>query len=217
MKQLLLLLTLCLIAPVVSAQVNEMRLSWNTVASADTYKVYTGTSTRAYTSNANVGAGTQTVLNLPTADIEWFVALKAVNALGESIGFSREVHGFPRAEVTAIDSSCIPNATGVTCTASITGFNFAPAAVADITYPGVVVNSSTRFNPNSMVIVFDIASSAAGGSADLIITQPWTITPGTAIPGDDASTGGSTLIIAADIITITPIILPSDVNNLIME
>lgn len=213
--------TLCVILTLLCtslahAQVNEVRLKWDAVPGVTGYKVYYGTSTRDYNTIIDTGILTQTVLNMPTENTRWYIALKSVNIVGESVNFSREVQALARAEIVNVPSSCVAITGAMRCTASIAGFNFDTAAVASITYPGVTVVSSTWLDSRSIELVFDIALDSQGGQADLVVSQPWTVTAGTAIPGDDNSTGGDVITVEADVITITPVVLPNAVGNVEM-
>jgi hypothetical protein len=108
------------------AQTNEIRLAWDQSTGANGYRVKWGTATRTYTGDLDVGnpcafdaaynavVCRHTLTGLPVA-ANSFVAITAYNAAGES-GFSREIQGWPRPEITTSSSNCAPgDPDGATC------------------------------------------------------------------------------------------------------
>jgi hypothetical protein len=222
MKRFTLILLLLALAVPAFAQENRMRLAWDRVLGAEGYDVYFGVQTRIYGTPVEVletNCGSDPAIceidfAVGQGDINIYCAVKAKNTMGSSVDYSREVVSFPAPEVTAVPTTCNPVAGGgVTCQAAIAGFNFAPGATANITYPGVTVTGFQRLDARSMTIDFDISSDAMGGSAELVVRNPWNVTAGTERPGDTYPTSGTAGRTFPDSITVTPVVLPASPTN----
>jgi hypothetical protein len=211
------------------AQTNEIRLAWDQSTGANGYRVKWGTATRTYTGDLDVGnpcafdaaynavVCRHTLTGLPVA-ANSFVAITAYNAAGES-GFSREIQGWPRPEITTSSSNCAPgDPDGATCVMSVTGFNFHPSMTVAIPYTGVTMTGHTVSDAQSMTVNFDIAGDAQGGTADLVLASPWQVTSGTENPNDTAPLSGVATVTWGEDegggIVITPVVLPSSPLNL---
>ena len=220
---------LCLAVTPALAQTNEVRLAWDQSTGANGYRLKWGTATRTYTGDLDVGnpcafdstenavVCRHVLTGLPTA-ANSFIAITAFNAAGES-GFSREVQGWPRAEIVLASSNCAAgDPDGAICVMSVTGFNFHPSMLVTIPYPGVTMTGKTISDPQNMTVNFTIAGDAQGGTADVVLATPWAVTAGTEDPNDTAPTSGvATTTWGEDEgggIIITPVVLPPNPLNL---
>lgn len=203
MKKLLALAVLIL-APIVSAQNNTISLSWDASSAATGYRVSYGTASGTYTVETDVGSSTSTILTLPTEATNYFAAVVAYNSAGAS-GFSQEMSGWPAPETVTVIANCSPIPAGVSCDLAVAGFNYDPLVTASIDYPGLTVISTARLDARSISMVVEIASTATGGDADLVISQPWKL---------DGVVAGQVVRTSVAAIVVTPVILPAAPGNL---
>ena len=70
-----------------------------------------------------------------------------------------------------------------------------------------------RLDSRSMTLDYEIASDATGGSADIEVRNPWSVTAGTELPTDTYPTTGTAGRSFPDQISITPVVLPSSPSN----
>ena len=92
----------------------------------------------------------------------------------------------------------------MSCDLAVAGFNYAPDVSASIVYPGVTVISTARVDARSISMTIEIASTAAGGEADLVISQSFKL--------DGVIVGSVDRTFPAAIV-ITPVILPPPPTN----
>lgn len=219
MRKLFLLFVLSLLLVTVAfAQTTPHKMSflWNPVIGATGYKAHWGTAaSRTYSGHVDLGnVTTGEVLNLPEGT-QIYIALTSYNSAGES-SYSREVVGWPKPIVSSIPTNCTPIAAGgVTCQSFIAGYNFSPGITAEIPYTGVAITGTTRVDSHSLQVNFTIDAAAQGGSANLILRNPWTVTAGTELPGETAPTSGLAGVTFPGAVTVTPVVLPAAPSNLV--
>jgi len=199
---------------------NTCTIGFDPVAGATGYRLFYGAQSReaqgwvAYDGQVDAGATTAATLVLP-AEGEYFISARSYSAAGDSIGYGRELRAWPDPQVVNVIANCSPIVGGgVDCNLAVAGFNFSPTIVASINYPGVTVTSFSRLDSRSIAMEIVIEPNAAGGSADIVLEQPWFVVDGTQLPGDDASLGGTVQRSAAAAVVVTPVILPEAPGNL---
>ncbi len=203
MKRLVGLLLFILAASAAQAQVGSATLSWDPVAGALGYRVVYGLDAANLDQVAEAGSATNTEIVGLTEAIHHFAA-RSFNVAGESSN-SAVVSTWPAPEVVNIVANCTTIPAGVSCDLAVAGFNYDPAVSVSMTYPGVTVISSARLDSRSIAMTIEIASTATGGTADLVISQPWTRSDGG---------GGQVVRTFAAAVTVTPVILPSPPTGL---
>jgi hypothetical protein len=75
------------------AHAAQVTLAWNANTDPDlqAYKVYSGTASRTYSSNCNVGNSTNSTISGLTAGITYYFAVTALDTAGNESGYSGEV------------------------------------------------------------------------------------------------------------------------------
>lgn len=101
-------------------------LGWDPVPGALGYRVYYGPSSGQYTGFVDVGATTAVSLDGFADCSNHYVAVKAYNSLGESVGFSNEVSGWPRPQIGGADPAVVVQGSQITL--NLTGSNFQSGA-----------------------------------------------------------------------------------------
>jgi len=78
---------------IASAHAQQVNLAWdaNTETDLQAYKVYQGTASRTYASNANVGTSTTCTISGLTAGTTYYFAVTALDCEGNESGYSSEV------------------------------------------------------------------------------------------------------------------------------
>ncbi len=104
----------------------EIGLRWDPVSGASGYRVYYGISSGSYSQTLDVGAATSTTLAGLQNCRNYYVAVKAYNAGGESAAYSNEVSGWARPEVASWGPGIVRQ--GDQATLTISGANFANGA-----------------------------------------------------------------------------------------
>ena len=151
------------IGAVGAARAGSIGLAWNAVSGAAGYRVYYGNASGHYSGSKDVGAVTSTSLSGLSDCIDWYVAVKAYNAAGESAAYSQEVQGWPR---PAVD---VPHAVGgmqgAQLALQIQGANFKPGARFTINNPRVQMNSAIVVDCNRIDVDATIAPDGPGSRA----------------------------------------------------
>jgi len=107
-----------------SAQAGTIHIEWDAVPYATGYRVYYGESPGAYTHTMTVGPQPQATLGNLADCTTWFVAVKTLRQTEESVGFSNEISGWARPEISAIEPSVSEQ--GDQFTLDVHGANFKP-------------------------------------------------------------------------------------------
>jgi hypothetical protein len=128
----------CFVLAGVAAHAGTVDLEWDAVPSATGYRVYYGLVSGTYTQVKDVGNRTSTTMGSLTDCTNYYMAVKAYNAFGESDEFSNEVWGWARPSLTGPAPVVMQ---GHQMTVNLQGANFKPGAVVEIDNPRVFVAS----------------------------------------------------------------------------
>lgn len=115
-----------------SAQAGQIQIAWDAVAGATGYRVYYGTQSGTYTANVTTSGTSATVTGLQDCT-NYYLAVKAFNAAGESATFSNELSGWARPEITSATPGAAMQGSQVTVT--VNGTNFQAGALVEIDNP----------------------------------------------------------------------------------
>lgn len=160
-------------APVLAGSIS---LAWDPVPGANGYRVYYGPASGQYTQSSDRGNVTQTVINGLADCTTWYLAVKAYNVIGESPGFSNEVIGWARPQVTSLTPSARKQ--GEQFTLTVTGTNFQSGASLEVANPNVFLASTTVLDCSHVQAAVTIEPTAAGvrpaevGLFDVTVVNP---------------------------------------------
>jgi len=158
-----------------AAQAGTVDLEWDPVAGASGYKVYYGRAAGQYTQIKDVGNHTTTTMGNLTDCADYYMAVKAYNAYGESAEFSNEVFGWARPALTGAVPAVMQ---GEQVTLDLTGANFKPGAVVEIDNPHVAVSSVAVSSCNRIQLIATVDPLAPGlraaevGSFEVTVQNP---------------------------------------------
>ncbi len=152
-------LTICCGA-VSATRAGSIGLAWNAVPGAAGYRVYYGNASGHYTASKDVGAVTSTSLGGLSDCSDWYVAVKAYNAAGESAAYSEEVRGWPRPSVTAPQPAGAMQ--GAQISMQVFGANFKPGARFTIDNPRVRLQSAFVIDCNRIDVAATIDPDGPG-------------------------------------------------------
>ena len=161
------LCAVCLTVGSVSA--GDITLLWNASADATSYRAYWGTQPGNYTSNQNAGNSLQTSISTLQDCTNYYFAVTASNAAGES-GFSNEIQSWPRPVVSQATPSS--GEQGQTLDVVITGTNYQNGAGVQFGGSGITVNSVTRNACGQITANITIAGGAAANNRSVTVTNP---------------------------------------------
>ncbi len=134
------------------------------------YRVYYGPASGNYTLTQDVGLTPQAVLSGLSSCTDYYVSVKAVASDDtESALFSNEVSGWPRPIVSTSTPQSLQQ--GTTQDVTINGANFRAGVVVTTSNPGVTVNGISIQGCNQLTANLSVASAAALGVFDLIVTD----------------------------------------------
>jgi hypothetical protein len=148
-------------------------LAWDPVSDPDLagYRIYYGAASGNYTEQIDLGTITAHTLSGVADCTTWYVAVKAVDAVGqESDLFSNEVAGWARPTVLSAAPSSAQQGQRVDIT--ITGTNFQPGATVELSSPDVQVHSVTVSSCSVLVADVTLGSGAAIGALDVDVINP---------------------------------------------
>lgn len=182
----LMAMALLLLAPTVEA--GRIALSWRSVPGADGYRIYYGNETGEYTGSVDVGAETEGVLAGLDNCKRWHVAIKAINANGESAGYSNEIVGWPRPGIEAGASTVFRQ--GEQFVLELDGTNFHPHAELEFDVrdaqgnPLVRVESMAVVSCNRIEALVSVEPGARGFRAMEVGRHAlWVRNPGNVVGG----------------------------------
>jgi len=150
-------------------------LEWDPAPGANGYKVYYGSAAGQYTQIKDVGNRTTTTMSNLTDCTDYFMAVKAYNAFGESGEFSNEVHGWARPALTGTAPAVMQ---GEQVTVDLIGANFKPGALVEIDNPHVAVSSVAVTSCNRIQLIAAVDPLAPGlraaevGSFQVTVQNP---------------------------------------------
>lgn len=170
MRALLLVLSLILTCWLPCAA-GTISVQWDPVPGAEDYVIYMGQATGDYTDTVETGATTSTVLTVDDCT-EYFLAIKARNAEGESANYSNEISGWARPVPQQV--SCEqPLLLNTTTTCVIDGANFRPSATAGVVgAAGLTVSDVSVISCNQIAFSLTVGPDAPGGPVDLDVVNP---------------------------------------------
>jgi len=148
----------------VPAQAGSVSLAWDPVSDTDLagYRVFYGPSAGSYDQQIDIGLTTQHTVTGLTDCTTWYVAVKAVDAVGNvSASFSNEVTGWPRPTVSA--ASPLSAEQGRQMDVQIDGTNFQTGATVVFDDPGITVNSVAVNGCGQVVANITVGGSAVPG------------------------------------------------------
>jgi hypothetical protein len=173
LRTLLVIWPLATLAPL-PATAGQINVAWDPVAGASGYHVYYGTNSATYEKNVTTTTNAVTIDGLQDCK-NYFVAVKAFNAAGESPNFSNELSGWSRPGVT---SATPANAMqGDQIVMDITGANFQTGAVVDLGNPQVVLTAVSVVSCNHIQLIATVEPTATGvhpaqiGALDLTVAN----------------------------------------------
>ena len=157
------------------ARAGEFSVNWNPVSGASGYRVYYGVQSGVYTGSTSTATSSATITGLNDCQ-NYFVAVKAFNAAGESPSFSNEVSGWARPVVTAATPSSATQ--GDQLVVDITGSNFQDGAVVDLNDPHIRIASVAVMSCKHIQLLATVeptarhARAAKVGRLDLAVENP---------------------------------------------
>ena len=128
----------CLALAGSAPRAGSVDLEWDPVPAATGYRVYYGLGSGQYTLSKDVGNRTTTTMSGLTDCTDYYMAVKAYNAFGESDEFSNEVFGWARPSLVAPAPAVMQ---GKQITVDLNGANFKPGALVEIDNPHVSIAS----------------------------------------------------------------------------
>lgn len=158
-----------------AARAGTVDLEWDPVPGASGYKVYYGLASGQYTQIKDVGNRSTTTMANLTDCTDYFMAVKAYNAYGESAEFSNEVSGWARPALTGTAPAVMQ---GQQVTVDLVGSNFKPGAVVEINNPHVSVSSVAVPTCNRIQLIASVDPLAPGlraaqvGSFEVTVQNP---------------------------------------------
>lgn len=108
----------------------DINVRWDPAAGASGYRVYYGTQAGQYTQVLDVGQQTASSVAGLQDCRDYFVAVKAYNANGESTAYSNEVSGWARPQINSAGPLAVQQGTQVTIT--LNGQNFDSSALLEL-------------------------------------------------------------------------------------
>lgn len=153
------ILLTCLCA-VSAAQAGSIGLAWNAVPNATGYRVYYGNASGHYTASKDVGSATSVALAGLTDCTNWYVAVKAYNAMGESAAFSEEVTGWSRPSIDVPAPAAAMQ--GAQLDIQLHGANFKPGARVTIDNPRVRLVSTVVVDCGRIDLEAELEPGGAG-------------------------------------------------------
>ena len=156
----------CLALP---AAAGDITLLWDASADATGYRAYWGTSSGNYTQNQDAGNSLQTSISTLQNCTNYFFAVTARNAAGES-GFSQEIQTWPRPVVS--QSNPATGEQGDSLDVVITGTNYQQGVGVRFGGSGITVNSVTRNACGQLTANITIANNAPTSSRSVVVTNP---------------------------------------------
>jgi hypothetical protein len=156
----------------------EIQLAWDATSGASGYKVYYGTASGSYTSPGSPATvyGTSTTISGLLDCRNYFVAVKAFNAAGESPSFSNELSGWSRPSVVSASPSTALQ--GDQLVVDIQGANFQSGASVDLGNPQITLSSIAVLSCNHIQLLATIEPTAPNvrpaevGALDLTVENP---------------------------------------------
>jgi hypothetical protein len=142
------------------ARAGTIGLAWDPAAGASGYRVYYGLGPGSYTDSRDVGNATATTLTGLADCTNYYLAVKAYNAAGESQGFSNELSGWARPLVAGV----LPDheMQGGVRTVDIEGANFRDGAAVELDNPHVQIAAATVLDCNRIHLEIAVGPRAAG-------------------------------------------------------
>jgi hypothetical protein len=159
----------------VTVRAGSVDLEWDPVPQASGYRVYYGLQSGQYTLMKDVGNLTTTTMGNLTDCTDYYMAVKAYNAFGESDEFSNEVFGWARPTLTGTAPAVTQ---GQQITVDFTGANFKPGALVEIDNPHVSVTSVAVPSCNRIQLLATVDPLAPGlraaqiGSFEVTVQNP---------------------------------------------
>jgi hypothetical protein len=156
-------------------QAGSVDLEWDPVPEASGYRVYYGLVSGQYTKVKDVGNGTTTTMDSLTDCTDYFMAVKAYNAYGESVEFSNEVFGWARPTVSGNAPAVMQ---GQQLTVELNGANFKPGALVEVDNPHVALTSVAVPTCNRIQFLATVDPLAPGlraaevGSFEVTVQNP---------------------------------------------
>jgi fibronectin type III domain protein len=135
----LVLLVVALLAGAQQAKAGSIALSWDPTPNATGYHVYYGTQSGTYLPTFVTTSSTSATISGLQDCLTYYVAVKAVNASGESPTFSNELVGWSRPTITSATPSSAMQ--GDQIVMDVVGSNFQSGAVVDLGNPNVFLSS----------------------------------------------------------------------------
>ena len=114
-----------MLSAIAVTQAGTISLRWDAVPGATSYRVFYGTSAGNYSQVLSAGANTSATIQGLSDCTQYFVAVKAVNGVGESAAFSNEVAGWSRPELDGYSGTVQQ---GEQFSITLDGANFQPGA-----------------------------------------------------------------------------------------
>lgn len=130
-----------------------IEIGWDSVAGAAGYRVYLGTASGNYNTSIDVGQATTTSLGNLGDCTTYYVAVKAYNQAGQSPGFSNEVTGWARPELS---SQTLTAMQGEQLVLGIDGANFESGA--EVTIDEAAIPNDVYGNPLILFGSFTVRS-----------------------------------------------------------
>ncbi len=137
-----------------------IRLAWSPVQGSLGYRIHYGQSSGAYTEVRDVGPVTEAEVPDLEDCVEYFVAVKAYNAGGESRGFSNEVSGWSRPALGV--AAPVARQQGARFTLELRGANFQPGAVVEVDNPNVRLSASTVTGCDRILLATTVEPTVEG-------------------------------------------------------
>jgi len=172
----LVLLLVALCAAGAPAKAGSIALTWDPTQGATGYHVYYGTQSGTYLPTFITTNSTSATISGLQDCATYFVAVKAVNASGESLDFSNELQGWSRPAVTAATPSSAMQ--GAQIVMDVTGSNFQSGAVVDLGNPHVILTSVQVLSCTHIQLLATVEPTASNirpahvGRLDLTVSNP---------------------------------------------
>jgi hypothetical protein len=157
------------------AAAGSVDVEWDPLPGATGYRVYYGTQSGQYTQVKDAGNRTTVTLSGLTDCRDYFMAVKAYNAYGESAEYSNEVFGWARPAVTSPAPTVMQ---GEQLAFDLVGGNFRPGAGVTIDNPNVRFTSSTVVSCDRIQVLAVVEPTARGvraaeiGSFAITVANP---------------------------------------------
>ncbi len=161
------------------AQAGTISLQWDSVASADGYRIYYSTTSGQFNSQDYIQVGRTTQATVPNLQdcTTYYLAVKAFNAAGESQTYSDEISGWARPTVATTVHSVRQ---GSQLELEIQGSNFMPGADIEVDNPNIFIDSvvASPGRCDTLIVGMTVEPLADGvraaeiGSVQLSVVNP---------------------------------------------